>query len=251
MYAPKCPDLSKIIHPEDFFILLKETPKMARTYSSVVVAESDAMSHPDEFIPTRESLLSRLKDWGDQESWKDFYNTYRNLIRSAAIHVGLTEAEAEDVVQETVIAVAKKIPGYVYDPSKASFKTWLMRQTRWRIMGQLRKRMPIATPGPRPPASTSTRTATIDRVPDPAQSSLERFWEQEWENALLQAAVERVKRKADPAHYQIFDLCVLQKWPVSRVAGSLRINRARVYLAKHRIGKLIEKEVEYLKRKPI
>ncbi len=67
--------------------------------------------NPDEFIPTRQSLLSRLKDWDDRESWKDFFNTYWKLIYGVAIKSGLSDAEAQDVVQEAVISVAKKMQG--------------------------------------------------------------------------------------------------------------------------------------------
>src|ERR1017187_6590480 len=101
------------------------------------------MNDVKEFIPTRQSLLSRLKNWNDQESWKVFFDTYWKLIYNAAVRAGLTDAEAQDVVQETVIAVSKNIPQFVYDPARGSFKGWLMRQTTWRIAGQLRKRMPI------------------------------------------------------------------------------------------------------------
>jgi len=62
----------------------------------------------DEFIPTRRTLLSRLKNWNDQESWKEFFETYARLIYSVAAKAGLTDAEAQDVVQETVIIVARK-----------------------------------------------------------------------------------------------------------------------------------------------
>jgi RNA polymerase sigma-70 factor (ECF subfamily) len=54
-------------------------------------------------------LLVRLKDWGDQKSWQDFFDTYWRLIHSVAIKAGLSEAEAQDVVQETVLTVAKKL----------------------------------------------------------------------------------------------------------------------------------------------
>src|SRR6266550_7394382 len=101
------------------------------------------MKDQDELLPTRASLLSRLKDWQDETSWKVFFDTYWKLIYNAAIRAGLTAAEAQDVVQETVIAISKKIPEFVYDPARCSFKTWLMRQTSWRIVSQFRKRMPI------------------------------------------------------------------------------------------------------------
>ncbi len=76
----------------------------------------------DEFLPTRVSLLGRLKDWGDQESWQDFYDTYHRLIHSVALKAGLTQSEAQDVVQETVLTVAKKIADFRADPALGSFK---------------------------------------------------------------------------------------------------------------------------------
>ena len=68
-----------------------------------------------EFIPTRYSLLSRLQDWDDQESWKDFFDTYWRLIYSFALKAGLTDAEAQDVVQETVMCVARDIDKFKRD----------------------------------------------------------------------------------------------------------------------------------------
>jgi RNA polymerase sigma-70 factor (ECF subfamily) len=201
-----------------------------------------------ELVPTRQSLLSRLKDWGDEESYRDFFNTYWKLIYSAAIRAGLTDAEAQDVVQETVIGVARRMPGFVYDPSKGSFKTFLMRQTDWRIFDQFRKRMPVQQLNS---ADTSTGTSEFERLPDPAAPPLDKVWDEEWEKNLLEAAVQRVKAKVDGKQYQIFDLYFRHKWPVSRIAKDLKITSARVYLAKHRIGKLIKQEVLQLRTNPV
>src|SRR5512143_622133 len=92
-----------------------------------------ALSRASEPIPTRYSLLSRLQDWDDQESWRTFYDTYWRLIYTAAIKSGLSEPEAEDVVQETVISVAKDIHKFRRDRARGSFKGWLKNLTRWRI----------------------------------------------------------------------------------------------------------------------
>ena len=70
----------------------------------------------DETSPTRWSLVKRLKDWDDQESWRDFFNTYWKLIYSAAMQSGLTDGEAQEVVQETVITVAKKMSSFQSRP---------------------------------------------------------------------------------------------------------------------------------------
>ena len=94
----------------------------------------------DDWLPTRTSLLHRLKQWEDQESWRDFFNTYWKLIYATAIKAGLNDAEAQDMVQDTVIAAAKKIEDFKYDPALDSFKGWLLYLTRKRIALHYRKR---------------------------------------------------------------------------------------------------------------
>src|SRR2546428_11792243 len=87
-------------------------------------------------LATRRSLVERLADWGDQLRWQEFFDTYSKLIYSAARQSGLTDAEAQEVVQETVITVAKNIGKLKYDPAIGSFKGWLLQITRWRIADQ-------------------------------------------------------------------------------------------------------------------
>jgi RNA polymerase sigma-70 factor (ECF subfamily) len=93
-----------------------------------------------DFLPTRRSLLSRLKSCDDQTGWQEFFETYWRLIYGVAIKAGLNDAEAQDAVQETVIAVSKYIGEFTYNPEKCSFKTWLLRLTRQRVWRQLQKR---------------------------------------------------------------------------------------------------------------
>ena len=208
------------------------------------------MKQTDELIPTRRTLLSRLKDWNDQENWRLFFDTYWRLIYATAIKGGLTDAEAQDAVQETVIAVMKSLRTFQYDPQKGSFKSWLLQLTRWRILDQLSKR-DSRLAGRTGRAGTSTRTATVERLADPAGPALEEVWDREWEANLLEAAIGKVKQKVDPKQYQVFDLLVFKNWPVAKVAGFLSINAGRVYLTKHRIAKMVKKEIEQLRARPI
>src|SRR6202167_6324593 len=94
----------------------------------------------DRSIITRYSLLSRLQDWQDNKSWQEFFESYWRLVYSVALRSGLTEMEAQEVVQETFICVAKSIHEFRRDRSKGSFKGWLRNITRWRIADQFRKR---------------------------------------------------------------------------------------------------------------
>src|SRR5512145_1837920 len=93
----------------------------------------------NEFLPTRHSLLARLKDWEDQTSWREFFDTYWKLIYAVARKAGLSESEAQDAVQETVLTVAKKVADFKAQPD-GSFKGWLLQITRRRIADQFEKR---------------------------------------------------------------------------------------------------------------
>ena len=207
------------------------------------------MALPEEIIPTRHSLLSRLKDWDDSESWREFFNTYWKLIYGVALKAGLTEVEAQEVVQETIIAVSKKIPEFHYDPNVGSFKGWLLHMTRWRINDQYRKRQREGRNVSEPIGEDSSRTAVIERVADPAGMNLDVVWETEWENAVMEAALERVRRQVKPKQYQIFDLYVVKKWALEKVVETLGVSAGQVYLAKHRISNLIKAEVKNLEKK--
>ena len=59
-------------------------------------------------LATRRSLLSRLKESNAEESWREFLDTYWRLIYTTALGAGLTDAEAQEVVQETVLTVGQK-----------------------------------------------------------------------------------------------------------------------------------------------
>ena len=218
----------------------------------------------DPFLPTRQSLLSRLKDWDNHESWRDFFDTYWRLIYGLAVKSGLTTTEAEEVVQETLLAVAKAMPGFKYDPARGSFKGWLFEITRRRIANQVRVRLkhrhgsagPLASEAPRQPSREriepeQRRTATVDRVPDPNSDELEKLWDQEWRRNLLEASIVRVRKRVNAKQYQMFNLYVMLQWPMNQVKRTLGVSAAQVYMAKMRIGRMIKSEVRTLERKMI
>lgn len=197
-------------------------------------------------LATRRSLVDRLANWDDQRRWQDFFDTYWKLIYSAARKSGLTDSEAQEVVQETVITVAKKIDKLRYDPALGSFKGWLLQITRWRIADQFRKRDSMQTQREGP--DDDRKTSTIERLPDLNAVDLDVLWEREWQENLFHAAIARVKKKVDPKHFQIFDCYVRKEWPAQKVAAQLGVSVGQVYLARHRVSALIKKEVKTLER---
>ena len=202
-----------------------------------------------ELIPTRATLIERLKNWQDQASWQEFFEIYWKLIYCVARKAGLTGVEAQDAVQETLVAVAKHIPTFKYDPALGSFKAWLLNMARWRIVDQFRKRGPLSQHHKRSGGSrTRTGTATIEAVPDPAGVSLDELWEAEWQKNLLDAAMHQVKRRLDPQKYQVFDCYVNKGWAAPKVAAAFGLSVDQVYVAKCRITQLVKDEVARLEK---
>ena len=148
----------------------------------------------DSFLPTRPTLLGRLKNVEDQASWDDFFNTYWKLIYGVAIKSGLNKEEAKDVVQETLISVSKAITKFEYNPEVCSFKTWLRTIIRRRIADQFRKRPRecLANDSFR---NTETATSPIDKIPDAEDDRPDMIWEGEWQKTVIDVALERLKRR--------------------------------------------------------
>jgi RNA polymerase sigma-70 factor (ECF subfamily) len=203
--------------------------------------------HEDELIATCASLINRLRNWQDQSSWNEFFNTYWRLIYGVARKAGLSDDEAQEVVQETLISVAKHMPTFRYDPAIGSFKTWLLNMTRWRIIAQFRKRQPLPA-HPHSAQATTAGTGTTDRIADPNSLSLDAVWEAEWETSLLDAAMTNVRRHGDPQRYQIFDFYVNKDWPPDKVAESFGVSVNQVYQIKHRVTEAIRAEVRRLEK---
>ena len=198
-------------------------------------------------LHTRVSLLMRVHEWDDATSWKEFYRLYHQLIYGLAHRSGLAHADAEDVTQDVFKRVAETIHQFESDPARGTFRGWLMNLTRWRITDKFRSQPKgQAASAPASPDATSTRTSTMNRLPDEANHR-DADWELEWQRHLLDAACERLARRTKARHYQAFDLYVRQRRPVLQVARDLGLNVATVYLVGHRLTKELKAEVAKLR----
>ena len=197
------------------------------------------------YAKTRKSLIAKLDNWEDQQAWDEFYKIYWRLIYSVAVKAGLRSDEAFDCVQETILSIAKQSKKNLYDPAQGSFKTWLMNMTRWRINDQFRKRKKdTAMVGGE--WENDRKTAVIDRVEDPNGEVLSRLWDMEWKKNVADAALTRVKAHVSPKQYQIFDCYVIKQWDAKKVQDHLNVSMAQVYLAKHRVGAVLKRELAKL-----
>lgn len=199
----------------------------------------------EQFLPTRQSLLSRLKDWDDKESWYEFFQTYWKFIYAIAARAGLADCDAQDVVQQTIISVSRQMPNFQWDPSKGTFKGFLYHTARFWILDKKRQEKKFAerhanlTPG-------TSGTNPIDEIADPATLAPPN-WDEAWEWNLAQAAIQNVKARIKPKHFQIYDWYVLKHMPSAEVASKFGITIGQVFLVKHRITELLTKEIQRLK----
>jgi DNA-directed RNA polymerase specialized sigma24 family protein len=93
------------------------------------------------------------------------------------------------------------------------------------------------------PESLDAMDEHAEAITDRSTSAIEAVWNEEWERATFEAALARVRAEVNPQHFQIFDYCVLKEWPASKVASTLGVNAAQVYLAKHRVAQAMKRAV--------
>ena len=201
----------------------------------------------DSLLPTRQSLLSRLRDCQDQDGWREFFDTYWRLIYRVARQAGLDDANAQDAVQNTFIYLSRRMPKFRYDPGRGSFKSWLRRVTRSRI-SVLRRRAEAKEP-PLPDLPLEDDEMPVwEAVPDPAGDAMDEIWQREWEENLVKAALRRISPKVSAQQLMIFELAALGEVPLKQVARKLDVSLMQVDLARHRVGKLFRAEVMRMRR---
>jgi len=197
-------------------------------------------------LKTRLSLIEKLRDQSDQESWERFYDNYSPLLFRFSRSLGMTASEAEDLVQETVISVSKSIANYRYEPIKCSFKGWLFMIIKRRLIdlrrSQSRRKNQLHD-------SLDQQEKDIDKhnLVDSGNSSPDQeLWESDWELFVRERAYETLKKTAKIEHLQIFDLSVNKGLEVAEISKFMEISTARVYLILHRMRKTLKKERQTL-----
>jgi RNA polymerase sigma factor (sigma-70 family) len=229
----------------------KKTPKKSPKKPAVKEVDEKASGG---FLKTRKSLIERLDNWEDRQGWNEFYQIYSQFLFRVARKAGLSDQEAHEAVQETFIGVAKNLSKKKFNVNGGSFKAWLMNQARWRIVDQFRGRKPESAfnrPGAPGGELGDRRTATLERFADPAGEKLERIWDLEWKESITELALKSLRNKVSPEQYQIFYLYVVKGWATNKVRDHLGVTATQVYLAKHRVGRLMKKEVERLEKQTI
>lgn len=187
---------------------------------------------------TRASLVFRLRDADDRHAWETLVSIYAPVILNYARRCGLSEPDAEDLVQDVLHSVHGAIARFDYDPKKGSFRGWLFTLARNRVQNLKKKRKRAELSG-----GTVVRDlvhAAEDPIDDQAT------WEREHQQQLFSWAVEKVRSEFRETTWQAFwETAVANRSPES-VAKQLGITAGAVYVAKSRVTSRIRRLIESL-----
>lgn len=174
---------------------------------------------------THASLIARLADAADTRAWREFDERYRELLWRFARSRGLQPADADDVAQEVLHALTKRLPTFAYDPAKGRFRDYLKTaavNAAWKKLRELRGV---------PDANAEGGSLEIAAVDD----GVERAWETEWRQYHLRLAMTRVRAEFNAQDVAAFEAYAAGDRPAAEVASSLGLNVDQVYQAKSRI----------------
>lgn len=180
-------------------------------------------------MDTSLSLLESLRGGADQESWHTLVRIYGPLIRAWLTRHGARPSEIDDVVQEMLLVVVRRIPEFQHASRTGSFRSWLRTiavnclRDHWRRLD----RQPAAAGG-------SDFRLVIEQLADP-HSSVSQQWDREHDELLTRYLLERVREQVAPKHWQAFQRFVLDGLSADQVARELDMTANAVFIAKSRV----------------
>jgi RNA polymerase sigma factor (sigma-70 family) len=178
--------------------------------------------------PTRASLLVRLRDPRDETAWAEFVDLYTPLVYGYARKQGLQDADAADLSQEVLRAVAGAVGRLEYDPRCGAFRNWLFTVVRRKLSNW----RAAQTNRVRGSGDTATHQLLAQCL---APADMEQEWETEWQQRLVAWACEQVRRDVAPATWQAFWRTAIDGQPGKQVATDLGLSIAAVYHARGRV----------------
>ena len=177
---------------------------------------------------TSTQILGDLKTSNDSIVWNKFCDHFQPVVISFARQLGLTDADAQDAAQETMLEFLKAFRNEKYDREKGPLSNWLFGIAR-RVILNLRGRQPLE----KLVADKTTGTSFWDLVQD--DHGIKHTWETEWRQMVLTRCLAQARQEFDPKVFEAFQLYALSERPVDEVAERLKMSNNAVYIAKSRV----------------
>lgn len=198
-------------------------------------------------METRQSLLIRLRDPSDNPSWQEFYEMYWQVILRYCRKRGLSEADAQDVLQETMITLIRVLPTFCYNSERGRFRNFLLtivHRKCARQYGRMKQRSALSLDAD----LHKSGRALMDSLP--AHPALEpgEAEERDWRHAICQRVLDGLVSdgRLEDRSRAIFEAYALQGRPCAEVAEEFGIKQNAVYQIRNRVSRTIKREVELL-----
>ena len=193
----------------------------------------------DDVPDTRDSLLIRIADPCDQGAWEQFARIYRPVVYNVARMRGLQDADAQDVAQQVLIAVAQALPTWERRDESTRFRHWLCRIARNAAVNMLTRQ-------PRDRAVGGDDIRAEVQVDNKLDGGLDSQLEREYRRQLFRKAAERVRSRADAITWQAFAITMIDGLSIPDAAAQLDRSEAVIYAARSRIIRRLRDAVKQL-----
>ena len=189
---------------------------------------------------TRPSLLVRIRDPRDTQAWSEFVDVYAPLVYGFARRHHLQDADAADLTQDVLRAVAGAVGRLDFDPQRGSFRGWLFTVVRNKLRNFLSRK------GRRCQGSgDSAAQDRLDAVPADAGEDSS-VWDLEYEKRVFVWAAKQVRGGFEDSTWQAFWLTAVEGKDPKEAASALGITVGAVYIAKSRVLARLRKKIEQL-----
>jgi RNA polymerase sigma factor (sigma-70 family) len=178
---------------------------------------------------TSPTLLARLRDPADADAWATLLSLYGPLLRTWGERLGARGADTDDLVQDVLAVVVRRLPEFVHPEKPGAFRGWLRAITAncARDFWRSRRRVPIAPGG-------SDFGEYLARLEDPADP-LAREWDREHDRAVARHLLDRLRGEFAPTTWDLFRRFVLDGQTADAVAAECGTTPNAVYIAKSRV----------------
>lgn len=197
------------------------------------------MSNARDNTSTSITLLGRLhQNPNDPGAWHDFVNRYGRTIYLWCRGWNLQDADAQDVAQNVLLEIARKMRTFTYDPTR-SFRAWLktLAHAAWCDFAASRQSRYQGS-------GDSAIHTLLQALPSPDEFT--RQVEDQYDTELLEAATVRVRMRIQPQTWEVFRLLVYEERSGAEVAARLGLKVAAVYVAKSRVQAMLKEEIAQL-----
>ena len=194
---------------------------------------------------TRSSLLMRIRDPRDGVAWAEFVDIYGPLVYDYGRRRGLQDADAADLTQDVLRAVAAAAGRFAYDPARGAFRSWLFTVTRRKLLDSARRRRP----GDRGTGDTDVQKR-LEEEQDVRSGGGDEGdeWDQAFRQRLLDWAAEQIRGEFRPATWRAFWLCAVEGKATREASASLGMSVGAVYAAKCRVLARLREEIGRARR---